>query len=346
LQSRGHEVCVFEPTNGWSRTHLIANQGASALEEFHRAYPALASSLYDPPSPPLDQALDGADLVLVHEWNEPGLVKAIGRHRASTGGYGLLFHDTHHRSLTAPREMEAFDLRHYDGVLAFGEVIRQRYLEHGWAEQVWTWHEAADVRVFHPHPREARTHDIVWIGNWGDDERAAELEQYLVGPVERLRLRASVYGVRYPEPVVVRLARAGIRFEGWLANSAVPRIFAKSKVTVHVPRRPYARALPGIPTIRVFEALACGIPLVCAPWTDTEGLFRPGVDFLIARTGAAMREHLSALLADPDMAEAMAARGLATILARHTCRHRVDELLGIAARIGVLAAGADTPASA
>ena len=45
-------------------------------------------------------------------------------------------------------------------------------------------------------------------------------------------------------------------------------------MTVHVPRRPYVDALPGIPTIRVFEALACGIPLVSAPWRDEEGLFR------------------------------------------------------------------------
>jgi spore maturation protein CgeB len=46
-----------------------------------------------------------------------------------------------------------------------------------------------------------------------------------------------------------------------------------------------SRALPGIPTIRVFEALACGIPLVSAPWDDAEGLFRPGEDFLVARDG-------------------------------------------------------------
>ena len=39
-------------------------------------------------------------------------------------------------------------------------------------------------------------------------------------------------------------------------------MFARYRVTVHVPRRPYVAALPGIPTIRPFEALACGIPLV------------------------------------------------------------------------------------
>ena len=52
---------------------------------------------------------------------------------------------------------------------------------------------------------------------------------------------------------------------------------------MHVPRGPYAEALPGIPTIRVFEALACGIPLVSAPWDDCEGLFQPGRDYLSRR---------------------------------------------------------------
>src|SRR3546814_4239783 len=51
------------------------------------------------------------------------------------------------------------------------------------------------------------------------------------------------------------------------------------------------RSLPGIPTIRMFEALACGIPLICAPWNDAEGLFRPG-DYLAVADGAAMQAAL------------------------------------------------------
>jgi spore maturation protein CgeB len=98
--------------------------------------------------------------------------------------------------------------------------------------------------------------------------------------------------------------------------------------------------LPGIPTIRVFEALACGIPLVSAPWSDAEGLFSPGDDFLVARNGAEMRRHLHDVLNDPDLARSLASRGLQTIRERHTCAHRVDELLAICAEIGV---GKDAP---
>ena len=47
-------------------------------------------------------------------------MKRIGLHRKANPHYRLLFHDTHHRGVTDPDSMAAYDLRHYDGVLAFG----------------------------------------------------------------------------------------------------------------------------------------------------------------------------------------------------------------------------------
>lgn len=331
LLACGHSVRVLEPADGWSREHLIREHGEDAVAQFHRAYPGLESTQYHLATLDLDAELSNADVVLVHEWNEPALVDAIGRHRAESGGYHLLFHDTHHRSITSRDSMAQHRLASYDGVLVFGEVIRRRYLEEGWAERIWTWHEAADVRRFRPLPRHSSDGDLVWIGNWGDEERTAELEEFLIGPVAALGLRARVHGVRYPLAALKCLASAGISYSGWIPNFEVPATFARFRLTVHVPRRPYVSALPGIPTIRVFEALACGIPLVCSPWDDAEELFSPGSDYLVAKDGKEMRQHMAALLADPVAARAMADRGRQTILARHTCAHRVDELLDIVA---------------
>ena len=144
--------------------------------------------------------------------------------------------------------------------------------------------------------------DLVWIGNWGDDERAAELHEFLIDPVKSLGLRAKVYGVRYPQHALDMLRDAGIEYGGWLPNFACPEIFGRYRFTVHVPRRPYGDLLPGIPTIRPFEALACGIPLICSPWKDCEKLFTPGKDFLIARNGREMKRHMRALLSDKKLA--------------------------------------------
>lgn len=328
LIARRHDVRVFEPANAWSVQNLVADHGESAIAAFHAAFPGLESRRYDH-TLDLDEALDGVDVVIVHEWNDHGLVKRIGEHRARHRRYKLLFHDTHHRSVTAPHEMAAYDLRNYDGVLAFGEVIRDIYQSHGWAERAWTWHEAADIRVFNPQPATGRDGAVVWIGNWGDEERTAELYAMLIEPVAALGLSANVYGVRYPEEAKRALAAAGIHYAGWLPNYHVPAVFARHRVTVHVPRRPYVDALPGIPTIRPFEALACGIPLISAPWRDTERLFTEGEDYLVARDSDEMQRQLRAVLADADLATALARNGRATVLARHTCAHRVDELLAI-----------------
>ncbi len=330
LGTLGHEVIVYEPADAWSKANLLAEQGDAPVQEFHVRYPGLRSVAYDLATLDLNEVLDGAGLVLVHEWNDHALVRRIGEHHARTGGsYQLFFHDTHHRAVTAPQEMAAYDLNQYDGVLAYGNVLRDLYLRNGWTRHAWTWHEAADTNVFYPRRSDTKDGDVVWIGNWGDGERARELREFLVEPVAALGLDAPIYGVRYPKSARVELDEANIRYGGWLPNYRAPEVFAAHRVTVHVPRSPYVAALPGIPTIRPFEALACGIPLISAPWNDAENLFTPGQDFLVARDGAEMRRHLRWILSDPETARALAAHGLETIRARHTCAHRAAELLNI-----------------
>ena len=333
LQRRGHRLRIFEPAGGWSLTNLLREQGEAPLEAFDRVYPGLRSTFYEPATLDLDKALDSIDLVIVHEWNDPAWVRRIGAHHRTRGDYRLLFHDTHHRSVAQPEKMADYDLADYDGALVFGEAIAAIYRSRHWARRVWVWHEAADTRVFLPLPESPKEGDLVWIGNWGDEERSAELHEFLLEPAKSLGLKARVYGVRYPVEALRALSAAGIEYAGWLPNFQVPAALARFRVTVHVPRRPYFKALPGVPTIRPFEALACGIPLVCAPWEDTEHLFSPGKDYLIARDGTEMKRHLQRLLADPQLAAALSAHGRETILQRHTCAQRIDELLDVYRRI-------------
>jgi spore maturation protein CgeB len=333
LIDRAHDVIVYEPINGWSRQQLLAEAGPAAISRFHSAFPRLRSKAVDLDRLSLDDALADADVVIVHEWNPHALVAAIGRHRAQGGTYTLLFHDTHHRSVTDVKAMGDYDLDAYDGVLAFGEVIRERYLSLGWARRAWTWHEAADTRTFTPLASDAEQDDLVWIGNWGDDERTAELRSCLIDPVRDMKFTATIYGVRYPATAEAELARAGIRYAGWLPNYEAPLAYARHRMTVHIPRRPYVKSLPGIPTIRVFEALACGVPLVSVGWKDVEGLFTPGEDYLVADTPGRVRSHLAALRADHRLRHDLAAHGLDTIRRRHTCAHRVDELLAIVGQV-------------
>lgn len=333
LISRGHDLRIYELRDGWSLNNLRSEQGDLPIREFKVRYPGLESIQYDLNNLDLDEAMDGADVAIVHEWNDHSLVARIGGYRAKSPRLRLLFHDTHHRAVTDPQSMAAYDLRHYDGVLAFGNVLRDLYLTRGWTRRAWTWHEAADTHVFRPLAGTHDDGDLVWVGNWGDEERTAELHEFLLDPVKELGLHAKVFGVRYPDHARAALSAAGIEYGGWLPNFRAPEVFAGYKVTVHVPRRPYTQALRGIPTIRVFEALACGIPLVCAPWDDVESLFSPGEDYLIARDGAEMKRHLDMLIHDRKAAAALAQHGREKIISWHTCQHRVDELLDIFAQI-------------
>jgi len=332
LIRRGHEVVAYEPEDGWSAAHLRGDHGEEPFRRFEAAYPELRSVAYRLEDVDLGAILDSADVILVHEWNDPRLVRRVGVEKRPDAR--LFFHDTHHRAATQPDEMRRYDLSRYDGVLAFGQVLRDRYREQGRARAAWTWHEAADVRRFRPATSTGDRGDLVWIGNWGDGERTRELNEFLLGPAADLGLRPEIYGVRYPHAARAALEAAGARYRGWLANFEVPAVFARHRFTVHVPRGPYARALPGIPTIRVFEALACGIPLISAPWDDTEGLFEPGRDFLVVRNRKEARHAMRLLLEDPALGARLAARGLARVRSRHTCAHRVDELFRILREAG------------
>jgi spore maturation protein CgeB len=333
LLASGHEVTVFEPEGGWSAINLLRDHGPDGFKPFEQAFPELHSRSFSPELS-LSVALEGAHLVIVHEWNEPWLIAALGNMRLRGARFLLLFHDTHHRAVSDVGAFQQFDLSGFDGVLAFGAALAKCYRDLKF-RNVFTLHEAADTRHFCPPAAEHKRSGLVWIGNWGDDERSEELEQFLLHPAAMLGLPLDVYGVRYSDAALKLLESYGARYCGWVANANVPEIFGHYLATIHVPRRYYTEILPGIPTIRVFEALACGIPLVSAPWEDTEGLFTSGRDYLLARSGDEMVRCLAALRDSPELREGLAESGLAAIRAKHTCAHRAQELLAIARRLSV-----------
>ena len=334
----GHDVRCYEQTDCWSRCNLqLEPDGIAdhAIREFAETFPDLDVLFYK-----LDSAFEAfalqelrdADIVLIHEWNPPSLVNTLLSLKKKLG-FRALFHDTHHRAYTSPADILQLDLAKFDGVLAFGEAIRRIYTEGFGVAKAWTFHEAADSTHFVPLPSVKDT-DVVWIGNWGDEERTRELQEFLLAPVKNLKARVSVHGVRYPQDAFSSLFQAGIEYRGYLPNLRAPKVYASSLLTLHIPRRFYANGLSGVPTIRVFEALACGIPLLCAPWTDTEGLFTAGQDYLCLPDATAMQAEISHLLHDDKARSQLAERGLKTIRQRHTCAHRAQQLLEICEDLG------------
>jgi len=330
----GHEVRSYEELGAWSLANLIRHEGETAIEAvdgFRRVYPDLDIHFYNNDATLdsfLEEELKDVDLVLIHEWNEPLVANKVLALKEKYR-FKALFHDTHHRAYTCPGEILKFHLHKVDGILAFGEALRRIYIDGFGVPRVWTFHEAADIDVFTPQATKRET-DVLWIGNWGDNERTRELMEFVLKPASALVGRRMVaYGVRYPDTALEQLRESGIEYRGYLPNLKAPRVYSSSALTLHVPRRQYANGLSGIPTIRVFEALACGTPLLCSPWTDTENMFRHGQDYLCVPDGESMRSTIEYLLKDDDARAQLGASGRETICNRHTCQHRAEQLVGI-----------------
>lgn len=329
----GHQVVAFEPKADWSISNLLEeHRGNDSVQNFGRIYSDLHVTTYAADTfrdtSAWRNALREFNVIILHEWNPPQLAHLLLDLREDLG-WKLLFHDTHHRASSSPEQIDLFRIHQFDGVLAFGEALRAIYRDRFSITRAWTLHEAADTTVFHPLGERRRTLDGVWIGNWGDDERSVEIRHFLLEPAAHLGERSfRVYGVRYPEAALDALHQAGVEYGGYLPNLDAPTIYAQSGLTVHIPRQQYTHAMTGIPTIRVFEALACGIPLVSAPWQDTESLFRKG-DFCWANSCSEMVRTMEHLFSDQQAARTQAQRGLETVLARHTCRHRAEQLSSI-----------------
>lgn len=330
LQARNHSVLCWEQSDNWSLEHLLA-ESPEAVAQFQSNFPDLKYQRYTLGSrleAELRRAVAETDVVVVHEWNEPRVIRLIGR-IAQDRGVKSVFHDTHYRVVLDPFYRERLGLDNFDCIAAFSPSLAERYSALGY-RNVHVLHEAADTTVFAPREVGPRD-DVIFIGNYGDGDRDDELEAFLFRPRRSLpHLRYAVYGVRYPGHVLARLRGClNIDYRGRIPNVDVPAAYSAAKVALHIPRRQYVELLPGTPTIRVFEALATGTCLISLPWCDTDGLFQAGKDFVVARTPDEMRDTVRELCSDPIARRAVAQQGLQTVLARHTCNHRADQLLEI-----------------
>ena len=186
----------------------------------------------------------GADVAIVNEWNEPGVIRLLGRLCLELG-VTALFHDTHYRVVLDEGYRGQLGLEQFAHILAFSPSVAERYRGLGF-DNVSVLHEAADTTVFTPLDVPKST-DVVFVGNYGDGDRSAELEDYVFGPRHRLPdLRYAIYGVRYPEHVVARLNNGlDISYRGWLANTDVPAVYSAARTVLARAASPVRRAVAG-----------------------------------------------------------------------------------------------------
>jgi spore maturation protein CgeB len=265
-----------------------------------------------------------ADLVVVGSYVPDGI--AVGRRVVARARGVTAFYD-----IDTPVTLAALERRdcaylspelvaRYDLYLSFtgGPTLARIERELG-APAARALYCSADPEVHRPDPRPARW-DLGYVGTYSADRQPA-LDRLLVDPA-RLRpsARFAVAGPQYPAALA------------WPAN--VDRIehlppgdhaafYASQRYTLNVTRADMVRA--GFsPSVRLFEAAACGTPIVSDPWAGIETIFEPGREILLARSTA---DALAILEGIPeDERRAIGERARRRVLAEHTGAHRARAL--------------------
>ncbi|HEX9306100.1 MAG TPA: glycosyltransferase [Anaeromyxobacter sp.] len=180
---------------------------------------------------------------------------------------------------------------------------------------------SADPEVHRPSDAVPRF-DLGYVGTYSADRQAA-LERLLLEPARRSpALRFAVAGPQYPAEL--RWPANVERLEH-LPPGAHAEFYAAQRFTLNVTRADMVRA-GWSPSVRLFEAAACGTPILSDPWPGLEEFFEPGREILLART---TEDALRVLGSMPDdERRVVGARARRRVLAAHTAAHRARELEG------------------
>jgi spore maturation protein CgeB len=212
----------------------------------------------------------------------------------------------------------------YDVYLSFtgGPTLERLEREFG-ARMARALYCSVDPEQYAPEATEP-SWDLGYLGTYSDD-RQPSLTQLMLEPARGLRDRRFVVaGPQYPETIawpdnVERITHLPPRAHRGFYNA--------QRYTLNITRADMIRA-GWSPSVRLFEAAACGTPIISDWWDGLDDFFEPGREILIARSARDTAEYLHDVPAS-ERAQ-VGARARARVLANHTAAHRAEELEQIA----------------
>ena len=178
---------------------------------------------------------------------------------------------------------------------------------------------SADLRLYQPQQVEPKW-SLGYLGTYSDD-RQPSLNELLLEPARELKASAFVVaGAQYPDRVdwpgnVERIEH--------VAPGEHPDFYSRQRFTLNVTRADM-RALGFSPSVRLFEAAACGAPIISDRWPGIETIFSPSSEILLVNCGAEVVHILHEMPEQRRLAIADKARK--RILADHTPGHRARQL--------------------
>ena len=308
---RGHDVLFLERDVEWYRGHRDLPDPDFCQLCFYQDVDDLAR---------FTPEIAEADAVIVGSYVPEGV--AVGHFVQEVAGGVTAFYDIDTPVTLAKLARDDFEylapenIPSYDLYLSFtgGPTLDRLEQQYG-SPAARALYCSVDADAYRPTGA-AKRWDLSYLGTYSDD-RQPTLERLLLATARACPDRRFVVaGPQYP---------AGI---DWPAN--VERIehlppaehaafYSASRFTLNVTRADMIAA-GWSPSVRLFEAAACGTPIISDRWHGIEDLFAPGEAIILADTTA---DVIAALAQDAD---AIGAAVQTAVLATHTARHRADEL--------------------
>jgi spore maturation protein CgeB len=215
-----------------------------------------------------------------------------------------------------PHGFADFDLvLSYTGGIALAELESKLG-----ARRVAPIYGSVDPEMHHPvAPKENFRCDLSYLGTYAED-RQNTLNELFIQPARKLsQKKFLIGGALYPENFPWT---ENVFFAQHVAPPEHPAFYCSSRITLNVTRRAMAE-MGFCPSGRLFEAAACGTPILSDSWPGLERFFAPGREIIVARS---TEDAIAAMQLSDEELKKISIAARERIFAEHTAEHRAAQL--------------------
>ncbi len=322
LHRRGHQIDFIEKDVEWYRSNRDLPEPPFCTVHLYTDWAAESPTL-------LNLSAD-ADVVVIGSYFPDAIHLAhllLDRSRQLVFFYDI---DTpitmvQLRTNGATEYLEASLIPHFAAYLSFtgGPTLHELETRFG-ARHAQAFYCSVDPDMYQPtHPRREFSADLSYLGTYAPD-RQANLLRFLNEPAHlQPDMHFLVAGPQYPDTTVWA---ANVRRIIHIAPPDHPAFYSSARFTLNLTRSDMIAA-GWSPSVRLFEASACGAAIISDAWPGLDEFFTPGEQILLPATPAETARLLRDLT-DSDRA-AIGARARERILDEHTSSHRAEQFESI-----------------
>jgi spore maturation protein CgeB len=319
LASRGHQVMFLERDVPWYAENRDLPRPLHCRVGLYQDPTELERHYRD--------VISAADLVIVGSYVPDGVIVADMVLRMAVGGTAFYDIDTPVTLAAlrgdAAQYIERRQIPRFDIYLSFtGGPTLECLEQHFAAQRARPLYCSVDPDTYLTKRSDRYDRDLGYLGTYSED-RQPMLDALLIAPARQWPAgRFVIAGPQYPETM---MTPANVERIAHLAPAEHPPFYNRLRFTLNVTRRDMIAAGYS-PSVRLFEAAACGTPIISDNWPGLSSLFVPGREILLASTTQQVLDYLQDLPDDERVRIGLAARE--RVLRSHTSVHRAIELEG------------------